>query len=113
MTSTWEEWRAVRAGKLDRGRSFLICQYRIECNYFSANLADLADHAAADRTLFFRPGSSLIGSDQVYWVITFTVDQMDKFKQIVNKLVAATEKEPGTLAFEFTVGNDRTEEDDR
>ena len=37
-----------------------------------------------------------VGSDQVYWVITFTVDQMDKFKPIVNKLVAATEKEPGT-----------------
>ena len=47
-----------------------------------------------------------VGSDQVYWVITFTVDQMDKFKPIVNKLVAATEKEPGTLAYEYTVGND-------
>ena len=45
-----------------------------------------------------------VGSDQVYWVITFTVDQMDKFKPIVNKLVAATEKEPGTLAYEYTVG---------
>ena len=22
-----------------------------------------------------------VGSDQVYWVITFTVDQMDKFKR--------------------------------
>jgi quinol monooxygenase YgiN len=40
-----------------------------------------------------------VGSDHVYWVITFTVDQMDKFKPIVNKLVAATEKEPGTLAY--------------
>jgi quinol monooxygenase YgiN len=48
-----------------------------------------------------------VGSDQVYWVITFTVDQMDKFKQIVKKLVAATEKEPGTLAFEYSVGNDQ------
>ena len=43
-----------------------------------------------------------VGSDQVYWVITFTVDQMDKFKPIVNKLVAATEKETGTLAYEYT-----------
>ena len=40
-------------------------------------------------------------------MITFTVDQMDKFKQIVKKLVAATEKEPGTLAFEYSVGNDQ------
>jgi quinol monooxygenase YgiN len=48
-----------------------------------------------------------VGSDQVYWVITFTVDQMDKFKPIVNKLVAATEKEPGALAYEYTVGNDQ------
>src|ERR1700747_2152378 len=48
-----------------------------------------------------------VGSDQVYWVITFTVDQMDKFKQMVKKLVAATEKEPGTLAFENSVGNDQ------
>ena len=30
-----------------------------------------------------------------------------KFKPIVNKLVAATEKEPGTLAYEYTVGNDQ------
>jgi len=33
-----------------------------------------------------------MGSDQIYWVITFTVDQMDKFKPIVQRLVAATEK---------------------
>jgi hypothetical protein len=32
-------------------------QYRIDCNYFSA---DLADSAAADRTLSFRPRSTLI-----------------------------------------------------
>jgi hypothetical protein len=36
------------------GRSFRFCQYRIEWNYFSA---DLADHADADRTLSFRPRS--------------------------------------------------------
>jgi quinol monooxygenase YgiN len=47
------------------------------------------------------------GSDQVSWVVTFTVDQMDKFKPLVNKLVAATEKEPGTLAYEYTVGDDQ------
>ena len=39
------------------GRSFRFCQYRIEWNYFSA---DLADHADADRTLSFRPRSTLI-----------------------------------------------------
>ena len=48
-----------------------------------------------------------VGSDQVYWMITFTVDQIDKFKPIVNKIVAATEKEPGTLAYEYTVGDDQ------
>lgn len=47
------------------------------------------------------------GSDQIYWVITFTVDQMDKFKPVVQKLVAATEKEPGTLEYEYAVGDDQ------
>jgi quinol monooxygenase YgiN len=48
-----------------------------------------------------------VGSDQVYWVITFSVDEMDKFKPIVKKLVAATEKEPGTLQYEYNVGEDQ------
>ena len=48
-----------------------------------------------------------MGSDQIYWVITFTVDQMDKFKPIVQRLVAATEKEPGTLEYEYAVGDDQ------
>jgi chlorite dismutase len=26
-----------------------------------------------------------VGSDQVYWVATFTVDQLDKFKPIVTR----------------------------
>ena len=34
-------------------------------------------------------------SEQVYWVFTVTVDQMDKFTPLIPKLVAATEKEPG------------------
>jgi membrane-bound acyltransferase YfiQ involved in biofilm formation len=38
-------------------RSLRFCQYLIEWNYFSANLAD---HAADDRTLSFRPRSTLI-----------------------------------------------------
>jgi quinol monooxygenase YgiN len=48
-----------------------------------------------------------MGSDQIYWVITFSVDQMDKFKPIVERLVAATEKEPGTLEYEYAVGDDQ------
>ena len=46
-------------------------------------------------------------SEQVYWVFTVTVDQMDKFKPLVPKLVAATEKEPGALQFECHIGADR------
>jgi quinol monooxygenase YgiN len=46
-------------------------------------------------------------SEQVYWVFTVTVDQMDKFKPLVRKLVAATEKEPGALQFECKVGDDQ------
>src|ERR1700756_3550345 len=46
-------------------------------------------------------------SEQVYWVFTVTVDQMDKFTPLVPKLVAATEKEPGALQFECSVGDDR------
>jgi quinol monooxygenase YgiN len=46
-------------------------------------------------------------SEQVYWVFTVTVDQMDKFKPLVPKLVAATEKEPGALQFECHVGADQ------
>ena len=44
-------------------------------------------------------------SEQVYWVFTVTVDQMDKFKPLVQKLGAATEKEPGALQFECNVGD--------
>ncbi|HET7085415.1 MAG TPA: hypothetical protein VFI23_11635 [Rhizomicrobium sp.] len=46
-------------------------------------------------------------SEQVYWVFTVTVDQMDKFKSLIPKLVAATKKEPGALQFEFNIGNDQ------
>jgi hypothetical protein len=43
-------------------------------------------------------------SEQVYWVFTVTVDQMDKFTPLIPKLVAATEKEPGALQFECNIG---------
>jgi quinol monooxygenase YgiN len=46
-------------------------------------------------------------SEQVYWVFTVTVDQMDKFTPLIPKLVAATEKEPGALQFECNIGDDR------
>jgi quinol monooxygenase YgiN len=46
-------------------------------------------------------------SDQVYWVLTITVDQMDKFKPLIRKLVATAEKEAGTLQFECSVGDDQ------
>ena len=48
--------------------------------------------------------------EQVYWVFTVTVDQMDKFKPLVQKLAAATEKEPGALQFECNVGDDQKKE---
>jgi quinol monooxygenase YgiN len=46
-------------------------------------------------------------SEQVYWVFTVTVDQMDKFTPLIPKLVAATAKEPGALQFECNIGDDR------
>lgn len=47
-----------------------------------------------------------VGSEQVYWVLTVSVDEMDKFKPIIQQLVTATEKEPGALEYEYTVGDD-------
>jgi quinol monooxygenase YgiN len=46
-------------------------------------------------------------SEQVYWVFTVTVHQMDKFTPLIPKLVAATKKEPGALQFEFNIGDDQ------
>ena len=46
-------------------------------------------------------------SEQVYWVFTVTVDQMDRFMELAPKLVSATAKEPGALQFEFNVGDDQ------
>jgi len=48
-----------------------------------------------------------IRSEQVYWVFTVTVDQMDKFTALIPKLVASTAKEPGALQFECNIGDDR------
>jgi quinol monooxygenase YgiN len=46
-------------------------------------------------------------SQQLYWVFTVTVDQMDKFTSLIPRLVAATEKEPGAPQFDFNIGDDR------
>ena len=46
-------------------------------------------------------------SEQVYWVFTVTVDEMDKFMPLIPKLVAATAKEPGALQFEINIGDDK------
>jgi quinol monooxygenase YgiN len=46
-------------------------------------------------------------SEQVYWVFTVTVDQMDKFTPLIPKLAGATEKEPGALQFECNIGDDQ------
>ena len=46
-------------------------------------------------------------SEQVYWVFTVTVDQMDKFTALIPKLVASTAKEPGALQFECNIGDER------
>jgi hypothetical protein len=47
-----------------------------------------------------------VGNEQVYWVLTVSVDKMDDFKSLVGKLVAATEKEPDALQYEYNVGDD-------
>ena len=40
-------------------------------------------------------------------MFTVTVDQMDKFAPLIRRLVAATEKEPGALQFEFNIAEDQ------
>jgi len=49
-----------------------------------------------------------VGSEQVYWVLTLAVDDLEKFKSVVQKLVVATQKEePGALEYEYTVADDQ------
>jgi quinol monooxygenase YgiN len=51
-----------------------------------------------------------VGSEEVYWVVTFSIPQgqMEKFKQVVAQLVAETKKEPGTLEYEYTENSDHS-----
>ena len=46
----------------------------------------------------------------IYWVCVFKVkpEHFDEFKQVVAPLVAATKQEPGALAYEYNVSDDRT-----
>ncbi|HEV2547848.1 MAG TPA: antibiotic biosynthesis monooxygenase [Stellaceae bacterium] len=49
-----------------------------------------------------------VGSEEVYWVVTFSIPQgqMDKFKAVVAPLVADTKKELGALEYEYTASDD-------
>ena len=40
-------------------------------------------------------------------MFTVSVDRMDKFTPLIPKLVAATDKEPGALQFEFNIAEDQ------
>lgn len=48
------------------------------------------------------------GSTEMYWDLTVSVPpgNMDKFKQVVAGLVAASKQEPGTLEYEYAVSPD-------
>jgi quercetin dioxygenase-like cupin family protein/quinol monooxygenase YgiN len=48
-----------------------------------------------------------VGNDQVYWVLTLAVDQMEKFKALIQKFVAATEKETGAVQYEYNISDDQ------
>ena len=50
------------------------------------------------------------GSTEVYWDLTVAVPpgNMEKFKQVVAGLVAASKQEPGTLEYEYAVTADNS-----
>jgi quinol monooxygenase YgiN len=47
-----------------------------------------------------------VGAQDVYWVITFDISDMNKYKSIVEKLEPATEKEPGVITYVYAVAPD-------
>src|SRR5258708_9551770 len=68
---------------------------------------------------FIRPPRSKLGAakqgavamrEDIYWVGAFKVkpEQFDDFRQAVAPLVAATKQEPGALAYEYNVSEDRS-----
>jgi quinol monooxygenase YgiN len=50
-----------------------------------------------------------VGGEEIYWFVTCAVQpgQLADFKKIVGQLVAATMEEPGTLAYEYSLGADQ------
>ena len=67
--------------------------------------ADHCDRGARGTDIPSRSANAqAVGRERI---ITFTVDEMDKFKPLVKKLVAETEKEPGAMQYEYTVGPDQ------
>jgi quinol monooxygenase YgiN len=46
--------------------------------------------------------------DDLYWVFTLTVrsGQLPAFQQLVTEIVAASEQEPGTLAYQYSISAD-------
>ncbi len=46
-----------------------------------------------------------VGSSEVFWVLTLKVEpgQFDQMKQLVAQIVAAAQKDPGTLEYEWNV----------
>lgn len=51
-----------------------------------------------------------VGSSEVYWTLTVSVPagNMEKFKQVVAGLVAASKQEPGTLEYEYAATADNS-----
>ena len=51
-----------------------------------------------------------VGSEEIYWIVTCIVQpgRLTDFKQLVGALVTATEGEPGTLDYEFSIDADQS-----
>ena len=49
-------------------------------------------------------------NDEVYWLVGFAIsgDGLEKFQEVVKKMVAMTTSEPGTLVYEYHIGPDGT-----
>jgi quinol monooxygenase YgiN len=49
-------------------------------------------------------------ADDLFWVFTLQVHpgKFEEFKTLVSAIVAATSKEPGTLAYQYSVNADRS-----
>jgi len=51
-----------------------------------------------------------VNGTEISWVVTCAVQpgQLADFKKIIGQLVAAASKEPGTLAYEFSIDDDQS-----